>query len=51
MMKAGITQLEELKKLEVAGFSYHADLSQEEEWVFVKEWTTKKRVGQKSVIR
>ena len=51
MMKAGITQLEELKNLEVAGFSYRADLSQEQEWVFVKEWTTKKREGQKSVIR
>ena len=37
MMKAGITQLEELKNLEVAGFSYRADLSQEQEWVFVKE--------------
>ena len=37
MMKAGISQLEDLKLLEVAGFSYREDLSQEKEWVFVKE--------------
>ena len=37
MMKAGISQLEDLKLLEVAGFSYREDLSQEQEWVFVKE--------------
>ena len=37
MMKEEITQLEDLKSLEVAGFSYRKDLSQEKEWVFVKE--------------
>lgn len=37
MMKAGISQLEDLKLLEVAGFSYREDLSQEKEWIFVKE--------------
>ena len=37
MMKEEITHLEDLKSLEVAGFSYREDLSQEKEWVFVKE--------------
>ena len=37
MMKQEINQLEDLKKLEVVGFSYRQDLSQEKEWVFVKE--------------
>ena len=37
MMKEGISQLEDLKLLEVASFSYREDLSQEKEWVFVKE--------------
>ena len=37
MMKQGISQLEDLKKIEVAGFSYRYDLSQEKEWVFVKD--------------
>lgn len=37
MMKEEITHLEDLKSLEVAGFSYREDLSQEKEWIFVKE--------------
>ena len=37
MIKEEITHLEDLKSLEVAGFSYREDLSQEKEWVFVKE--------------
>lgn len=37
MMKEEITHLKDLKSLEVAGFSYREDLSQEKEWVFVKE--------------
>lgn len=37
MMKQEINQLEDLKKLEVAGFSYRQDLSREKEWVFVKD--------------
>ena len=37
MMKEEIIHLEDLKSLEVAGFSYREDLSQEKEWVFVKE--------------
>ena len=37
MMKQEINQLEDLKKLEVAGFSYRQDLSQDKEWVFVKD--------------
>ena len=37
MMKEEIIHLEALKSLEVAGFSYREDLSQEKEWVFVKE--------------
>lgn len=37
MMKEEITHLEDLKSLDVAGFSYYEDLSQEKEWVFVKE--------------
>ena len=37
MMKEEITHLEDLKSLEVAGFSYREDLSQAKEWVFVKE--------------
>lgn len=37
MMKQEINQLEDLKKLEVAGFSYRHDLSKDKEWVFVKE--------------
>lgn len=37
MMKKEITQLEDLKSLEVAGFCYREDLSQEKEWIFVKE--------------
>ena len=37
MMKEEIIHLEDLKSLEVADFSYREDLSQEKEWVFVKE--------------
>jgi len=37
MMKEEIIHLEDLKSLEVAGFFYRGDLSQEKEWVFVKE--------------
>ena len=37
MMKEEIIHLEDLKSLEVAGFSYREDLSQEKECVFVKE--------------
>ena len=37
MMKQGINQLKDLKKLEVAGFSYRHDLSKDKEWVFVKD--------------
>ena len=37
MMKEEITHLEDLKSLEVAGFFYREDLSQEKEWIFVKE--------------
>ena len=37
MMKQEINQLEDLKKLEVAGFSYRHDLSKDKEWVFVKD--------------
>ena len=36
MMKEEITHLKDLKSLEVAGFSYREDLSQEKEWVFVE---------------